>query len=114
LSDGLGERGKPGDRGHQRERVVATESGGCSQQTRGSAQAVPCWRGARNPAVRGAGGTIIAVGSLAEYPAAEGGSDGMHRVRGSPGGVGRSGRTRGGVGTDLRGRISSGLGGELP
>jgi len=50
---------------------------------------------------------------LAEYPAAESGGDGMQRV-GGPGGFGRGSRTCGGVGTDLRGRGSGGLGGELP
>jgi hypothetical protein len=30
FSDGLRERGKPGDQGHHRQRAVAADSGGCS------------------------------------------------------------------------------------
>jgi hypothetical protein len=56
-------------------------------------------------------GTVVAVGALAEYPAAESGSGGVHRVRGGPGGVGRSSRAGARVGTDLRGCVSCGLGG---
>ena len=40
LGDGFGERGKPGDQGHDRECVVASDGGGCSEQARGLAQAV--------------------------------------------------------------------------
>jgi hypothetical protein len=45
LGDGLGERGKPGDQGRDRQRVVAADGLGCSEQARGPAQAVACWGG---------------------------------------------------------------------
>jgi len=49
LGDGLGERGKSGDQGHDRQRVIAAGGFGCSEQARGPAQAVACWGGAGYP-----------------------------------------------------------------
>lgn len=114
LGDRLSERGKLDD---QRQPVLCglpADVRDCGQQPCGLAQAGPGTGGAGNPRVRGAGGAVEAVGSLAQHPAAEGRRRGVQSVAGCPGSIGGSVRIRGSQGSYLRRCPGGGSGGVLP